>query len=94
MNTLHYIPIAAPIPLSEIERNTETIRRCLRKYGKRLQKLGEIPPEVSEAEINEEMERYVPRIVQAIHRSNVYPLIREKSRGHLQRYIEELIKLL
>jgi heat shock protein HspQ len=43
--------------------------------------------------INEEMEKHVPRIVQALHSAAVYPLIREKGQKELQSYIEDLMEL-
>ena len=88
MNDLPYIPI----PLSQVERDTELVRRCLRQCGRKLQERGEIPSDVSEAEINEVMEQHVPTIVKTLHRSPMYQHFTEKHPRQLKRHIEELIE--
>ena len=87
MTEIQYIPI----PLAEVEHETEIVRRTLRKYGHRLQQQGEIPAEASPVEINDAMEQYVPRIVRAVHQSPLYPHVRAKGPRLLARFVEELI---
>src|ERR1700751_4101646 len=85
MTELHYIP------LPEIEDETEMVRRALRKYGRRLQRQGEIPGDVSEAEIKEEVEKLVTGFLQSLHTSPLYPHLKEKGHKHLEEFLLHVI---
>jgi hypothetical protein len=86
MTELHYIPI----PLASIEDDVEIVRRCLRKFGHLLQRHGDIPPEVSPAEINAELEQHLPGIVRALHQRADYWQIR--SRGHIENFVRSVLE--
>src|SRR4051812_27506887 len=83
---LHYIPLA------QVEAEVAMVRRCLQKFARQLQKQGEIPPDVSETEINVEMESHVPGIVSALHYSPLYYHLKENHPGQLERQIWQLIE--
>lgn len=67
--TLRYIHI----PESHYEPDDVTVRRCLYHFGKQLQHHGEIPKSVTEHELVQTLEQYVPQIVRAIQHTPQYP---------------------
>ena len=66
------------------------MRKCLREFGKDLQRQGEIPLDVSDAELYREMERHVPKILVTIQRKAMYD--EWKTTGHLQEHLRFLIQ--
>jgi hypothetical protein len=78
------------IPLASIEDDVEIVRRCLRKFGRHLQRRGDIAADVSPNEINAELEQHLPGIVRALHERPDYWQIRSKR--HIEDFVQSILE--
>lgn len=79
-----------PRHISEPDNEVAFVRDCLRQLARDMQGRGEIPPDVSQAELHAEVEPRVPDLVDSVRRSPMYP--HWKAAGHLEKPIRQLVR--
>lgn len=74
----------------EPEDETELVRTIVRRLAVQMQRQGEIPADVSQAELYREAEQYVSKITETLHKNPMYP--HWKDTNHLQDHIGQLVQ--
>jgi hypothetical protein len=73
------------------EQEPALVRDCIRELATQMQEQGEIPPDVTQAELYRATDKHVPAIMDALRKNPMYP--QWKAAGHLREHIRQLVSL-